>query len=274
MLTFNIVYCNFMYCTHNSELQHRNDRQKWASHVLVQKKEGSPHFLEKDRIFSHSPDFKLSWITWDNHVILLSWKSGNLSCSAALMQNTHFTTRDKYFSWCSLAFHHFKGSWLSSSSGSSASYSFAAISSGDSDCDCSLGPVMSSKYLASFLLLDDNSLGSGSVAPSGICWWGWSASMASKDSQIDPFQDLIPLQAIYKRQSFESKIKYTAMKSFILTTSSFYWDIRSSLMAVLILFVRHLSLSASAKVWENNLRRSGSKIPRVGYFSPLSQLHC
>ena len=102
----------------------------------------------------------------------------------AVIQSTCFASCDKYVSCCSLAFHHFKGSRLSSGSGSSASYflsSLATISWGDSSGALSPGKmIMPSKNLVSLLFFTGNSLGSGSV---GTCCY-WSASISSMSSNF------------------------------------------------------------------------------------------
>ena len=114
-----------------------------------------------------------------------------------------------------------------------------------------------------------------------FCWYLLLLVCINKlnEFQLHTEQDIIPLWVIQKRHSFKSRIQvrtqYMAMESFFVTTSSWYQEVKSSLMASLMLFVRRLSFSASANVWKNIFMESGSKIPRVGYFLRwLSQLDC
>ena len=76
-------------------------------------------FIEKndDRHFLEERQDLFTFTTFPAEV-----NKHSLGTLDAVTQSTCFTSHAKYFSCCSLAFHHFKGSRLSSDSGPSASY--------------------------------------------------------------------------------------------------------------------------------------------------------
>ena len=243
----------------------------WTSNEQYNVRKGNsmPHVFIQKRRWSTLSGRRQDFFSFTRFPAELNNRS--LGTLDAVTQSTRFASRDKYFSCCSLAFHQFKGSRLSSDSGSSASYflsSLATISWGDISGALSLGKmIMPSKNLVSFLFFTGDSLGSGSV---GTCCC-WSASTSSMSSNFT----FSKTESFRKGTALNQGSKYMAMENFFLTTSSWYREVKSSLMAFLILFVRCLSFSASANVWKSNLWKVAVQSQELGIFPRwLSQLDC